>query len=135
MFAKLAGQKQAFIICRHLCLSPFSCDCDAVVQASLLARKGDACSFSDNLDGGQVRRGRYFRGVLSFSFPGVEISKQTVVLKVDSQVKKNHRLAVHSSILLNLGAGDHRCLGANENIILTHLTSHLALFQIVVLKY
>jgi len=53
VFAKLAGQKQAFVIC-SLHPSPFLWDSDAV-WAPLWARESGACSlcFGDNLDGGR----------------------------------------------------------------------------------
>lgn len=53
VFAKLAGQKQAFVTC-SLYPSPFSHDSD-IVWAPLWARESGACSpcFGDNLDGGR----------------------------------------------------------------------------------
>lgn len=57
---------------------------------------------------GQAKRNRYFKDTLLFCHAGVEISKQTVVVNADSQVKRNCCLAVSSSILLNLREGEDR---------------------------
>lgn len=50
----------------------------------------------------------YFKKISLFFPTDVEISRQTIVVNADSQVKRSSCLAVNSSMFLNRGEGEHR---------------------------